>query len=395
MERSILHVDMDAFFASVEQRDNPELRGKPVVVGAGPHERGVVSAASYEARKFGIHSAMPSREAYRRCPNAVFVPCNHRRYMEVSHQVFEIFGNYTPFVEGLSCDEAFLDVTGARMLFGDAVAIAKKIRADIREKLSLTASVGVARNKFLAKVASDLDKPDGLTIVPNDDEGVRRFLAPLPARKIFGIGGATAAQLEKAGIRTIGDIQEAADATLERLVGRNGAAQLKALAFGRDDRPVVVEHEEKSISREHTFADDELDVGKITAVLLDLASDVARQVREAGKYASTGRLKLRWEDFTTLTRQRQFAEPSRDDFTFREMARSLFEAEIGGGRLRPVRLIGFGVMGFSTARTTQMSLFGDADKTLEKRESICNALDEIRRNLDGGDIGFGAPPPKG
>lgn len=387
MSRSILHVDMDAFFAAIEQRDHPELRGKPVIVGAGPHERGVVSTASYEARKFGIHSAMPSREAYRRCPNAIFVPGNHRLYMEISRQIFRIFGRYTPFVEGLSCDEAFLDVGGSRKLFGDSVTIAKRIRADIKSELSLTASVGVAHNKFLAKVASDMNKPDGLTVVPDDEEGVRLFLAPLSARRIFGVGQNTAAALEKAGIRTIGDIQMANRATLARVVGENGAAHIIELAFGRDDRPLELEREEKSISREYTFPEDERDEEKIMAVLLNLASDVARRVRKHGKYAAVGRLKLRWSDFTSISRQRPFDKPSCDDITFREMARSLYDSEKGTGR--PVRLIGFGTMGFSTERATQMGLFADESDKLEKRENLSRALDDIRAKLDGGEISFG------
>ncbi len=387
MGRSILHVDMDAFFASIEQRDHPELRGKPVVVGSGPHERGVVSTASYEARKFGIHSAMPSREAYRRCPQAIFVPCNHSLYMEVSRQIFGIFDRYTPFVEGLSCDEAFLDVTGSQKLFGDAVSIAKCIQSDIKSELSLTASVGVAHNKFLAKVASDMNKPDGLTVVPCDEEGVRSFLAPLPVRRIFGVGQNTAAILEKAGIRTIGDIQKTNRATLARVVGENWATHIIELAFGRDERPVELEREEKSISREYTFPEDERDEKKIMGVLLDLASDVARRVRKHGKYASVGRLKLRWGDFSSITRQRPFDKPSCDDITFREMARMLYNAERGTGR--PVRLIGFGTMGLSTERAMQMGLFADETDKLEKRENLSRALDDIRSKLDGGEISFG------
>ncbi|MBQ3811143.1 MAG: DNA polymerase IV, partial [Kiritimatiellae bacterium] len=207
--RSILHVDMDAFFASVEQRDRPELRGRPVIVGAGPHERGVVSTCSYEARRFGVHSAMPSREAFRLCPQGVFLPPDGARYMAASAKVFGIFDRYTPLVQGLSCDEAFLDVSGAEKLFGDAVSIARRIRADIAGELHLTASVGVATNKFLAKVASDLNKPDGLTVVPEDAEGIRAFLAPLPVGRIFGVGRVTGEALAAAGIRTIGDLQRA------------------------------------------------------------------------------------------------------------------------------------------------------------------------------------------
>lgn len=386
--RRILHVDMDAFFAAVEQRDRPELRGRPVVVGSGPHERGVVSTASYEARPFGIHSAMPSREAYRLCPHAVFIPPDHHKYSAESAKIFAIFDRYTPFVEGLSCDEAFLDVTGSRRLFGDAATIAKRIRADIRGELRLTASVGVATNKFLAKVASDLNKPDGLTIVPDDPAGIRAFLAPLPAKRIFGIGKVATGILEQVGIRTIGDIQKAHAATLSRLLGAAAAEHLAALAVGLDDRPVETEREEKSISREHTFAEDEADVAVVRATLLDLAADVARRTREAGRFASTGKIKLRWADFTTLTRQEGFATPACDDFTFRETALRLFERE--PLRDRRVRLIGFGATGLSDSRVVQPGLFvAEADVVREKRERVSRALDAIRGKLDGGAIGFG------
>jgi len=204
MTRSILHVDMDAFYASVEQRDNPDLRGKPVIVGAGPHERGVVSAASYEARRFGVHSAMPSRTAHKLCPQGVFVPPNMGKYSEASHQIMAILEGFTPFVEPLSIDEAFLDVTGALRKFGDAITIAKRIKSNIRSQTGLTASVGVAPNKFLAKLASDLKKPDGLAVITEEDKV--RVLAPLPVSKIWGVGKVTEKRLQEIGIQTIGDL---------------------------------------------------------------------------------------------------------------------------------------------------------------------------------------------
>ncbi|MBQ6103728.1 MAG: DNA polymerase IV, partial [Kiritimatiellae bacterium] len=322
----ILHVDMDAFFASVEQRDRPELRGKPVIVGAGPHVRGVVSTCSYEARKFGVHSAMPSREAFRLCPQGVFVPPDMDRYMEASAKVFAIFDRYTPLVQGLSCDEAFLDVSGASLLFGDPVEIARRIRADIASELSLTASVGVAPNKFLAKLASDLHKPDGLTIVPTDPEDIRAFLAPLPATRIFGVGKVLGETLRAHGVKTIGDIQKTHPSALARWCGPTAAEALHELAFGRDGRTVETEREEKSISREHTFSVDEKDPAAVRALLLDLASDVARQVRAAGKFAATAHLKLRTDDFRTVTRQRPFDRPACDDFAYRDAASALLAA---------------------------------------------------------------------
>ena len=375
---TILHVDMDAFFASVEQRDRPELRGLPVIVGAGPHERGVVSTCSYEARRFGVHSAMPSREAYRLCPHGVFVPPDMDRYMEASAAVFAIFDRYTPLVQGLSCDEAFLDVSGARRLFGDAVEIARRIRADIASELRLTASVGVAPNKFLAKLASDLHKPDGLTVVPTDPAEIAAFLAPLPAGKIFGVGKTLSEALASHGIRMIGDIQRADETALARWIGGRGAAALRALAFGIDDRTVETEREGKSMSREHTFPVDETDPEAVRATLLDLASDVARQVRAAGLWASTAHFKLRTDDFRTITRQKPFSRPACDDITFREAATDFFAANPAA---RPVRLVGFGTSGFSNSPPPdRATLFGPdpEDERAEKREALSRALDDVR-----------------
>ena len=385
--RTILHVDMDAFFASVEQRDRPELRGRPVIVGAGPHERGVVSTCSYEARRFGVHSAMPSREAFRLCPEGVFLPPDFDRYMAASAAVFGIFDRYTPAVQGLSCDEAFLDVSGATMLFGDAVGIARRIRADIARELRLTASVGVATNKFLAKLASDLDKPDGLTVVPTDPAEIAAFLAPLPAGRIFGVGKVLSEALAAHGVRTIGDIQRTDEATLARWTGANAAAALRALAFGIDERTVETSRESKSISREHTFPVDETDPAAVRAVLLDLASDVSRQVRAAGFWAGTAHLKLRTDDFRTLTRQRPFPRPACDDFSFREAASDLLAANPAR---RPVRLVGFGTSAFSrTPPPERATLFGPdpADARAEKREALSRALDDVRARFGGAAAG--------
>ncbi len=379
----ILHVDMDAFFASIEQRDNPSLRGKPVVVGAGPDERGVVSTASYEARKFGIHSAMPSREAGRLCPHAVFIRPDHARYSAVSRQIFEIFNRYTPFVEGLSCDEAFLDVGGSFRLFGEAAEIAEKIRCDIRRETGLTASVGVAANKFLAKLASDMHKPDGLTVVPADPDSIKAFLDPLPVRSVFGVGKTTAEALASAGIRTIFDVRNAPPGVLRRLLGAARAGILADLASGIDNRPVQTEREEKTISGEYTFPEDEPERETVRERLLEIASKVGRRIREAGKRAATGKIKIRWGDFSTATRQKRFPEPVCDDISFRRLASELFDSVYTGA---PVRLIGFGVTDLESG-PGEATLF--ASESLKRRERLCAAVDCARRNLDGGSISFG------
>ena len=375
-----LHVDMDAFFASVEQRDHPEWRGKPVIVGAGPHERGVVSTCSYEARKFGVHSAMPSREAGRLCPHGIFVPGDYSKYAAVSRQVFAIFERYTPWVEPVSIDEAFLDVSGATTLFGPPEQIAKAIRAAIREELQLTASVGVAPNMFLAKLASDMNKPDGLTVVPTTKDGILSFLDPLPVRRIWGVGEATAKRLSDFGCQTVRDLRSLPERTLSGLLGSPVLAEhLLRLAHGEDDRELTLEWREKSISREHTYPVDEPSRETLVATLRDIADDVGFRLRRDGRFATIGKLKIRWGDFRTVTRQRPFDEGVRDDFSFREMALRLFEDVYDG---KPIRLIGFGVTGLrEEAPPCQLELFPDdaeADRIRQKRESLCRAVDAIR-----------------
>lgn len=380
---------MDAFFAAIEQRDNPELRGKPVVVGSSPDKRGVVATCSYEARQYGIHSAMASREAGRRCPHAVFIRPNLERYSEVSRQVFAIFERFTPLVEPLSIDEAFLDVTGATRLFGAPEDIARQVRAALREELGLTGSVGVAHNLFLAKLASDMQKPDGQTAVPRDTDAVRDFLAPLPIRRLWGVGPTTASLLKRHNIHLIGDVQKTPPELLELWLGRSLGRHLARLAFGLDERDVALQWKEKSISREHTFTTDERNRDVILHVLRELTDDVAQQVRQNANYATVGRLKLRWEDFSTITRQAPFAMPAHDNFTFRELALKLFESAY---TVRPVRLVGFGVTGFTSERSKQLLLFDDPIPQRDKRESLSRTLDEIRARHGGDAISLGRLP---
>lgn len=376
MQKTILHVDMDAFFASVEQLDHPEYAGKPLVVGAAANKRGVIAAASYEARKFGIHSAMPSREAARRCPHAIFVPVNMARYVQASEQIFSIFERFTPYIEPLSVDEAFLDVTGVQKLFGPGPDIAAKIKYSIKTETGLTASIGVAINKFLAKLASDMDKPDGLTVVPSNPPEIKSFLAPLEVSRIWGVGRVTQRLLEKNGIRTIAHLQNMAPDRLERIVGKSYANHLAAMAIGNDDRQLEMDRIRKSYSREHTFDKDCTNQEELESVLCDLVEDVGSQLRAEGKYAKTIQIKLRWQNFETITRQKQLSTAAYDNTTLRETAMELF---LNQKLIKPVRLIGFGVSNIAEQHSQeQMDLFDNKSKPLERREKLSLVIDEIR-----------------
>ena len=376
----ILHIDMDAFFAAVEVHDHPELKGLPLVIGSPRDKRGVVSTCSYEARKFGIHSGMPSRTAAQKCPNAIFLPVRMVRYQEVSAQIMEVFQNFTPDVQPLSCDEAFLDVTGALHLFGDGPTLAKKIKAAILEETGLTCSVGVAPNLFLAKIASDMNKPDGLTLVPFSEKLIPAFLAPLPIKRMWGAGKKMQAVFKSHNIHTLGDLQKAEKNQLVSWIGENAANSFRRRAFGIDDRVVETNTEEKSISNEITFGEDETDSEKIEVGLLDLADKVGERLRKAGFYAATAQIKVRWKDFTTITRQRRLDPPGCDDQTLRETALELLRKE---GIHSPVRLIGFGVTGLrETADAPQMDLFQTLEKqTSKKREALSRAVDAIREKF--------------
>ena len=367
--RVVLHVDMDAFYAAVEQRDRPELRGRPVVVGADPRGRGVVAAASYEARRFGIHSAMPIGRAARLCPAAAFLPVDMPKYVRVSREIMAILAGFTPLVEPLSLDEAFLDVTASRALHGDGASIARRIKHRIHETTGLTASAGVAPNKFLAKIASDLEKPDGLVEVRPGDETA--FLHPLPIRRLWGVGPAAARTLAGLGVQTIGDLARLGRATLAARLGATGA-HLWALAHGLDDRPVVPWEDPKSLGAEETFPQDTRDVRRLRATLLGQADRVAAELRAAGLRARTVSLKFRLADFRTFSRQDTLGTPTADAGEIFRRAARLLEQLLGA---EPVRLIGVSASGLVSAGSPeQLTLLEPGDRA----ERVGRVTDELR-----------------
>jgi len=369
--RTILHVDLDAFFAAIEQRDHPELRGRPVAVGmGGTNDRGVVSAASYEARKFGVHSAMPIRTARRLCPDCVFVPVDGRTYQRVSREVMAILRRFTPLVEPVSIDEAFLDVTASRALFGDGATIARRIRDTIRGELQLTASVGVASTKLVAKIASDLRKPDGLVVVPPGGEAA--FLAPLPISRLWGVGPQTAAALHDFGVTTIGDLAALDREALVRRFGRHGAS-LVDRARGIDPDPVDDPDAAKSIGHEHTFDEDTSDPDVLERTLLAMSEGVSGRLRAAGVKAGTVTVKVRDSGFHTVTRQRTLAEPS--DLT-EPIWRAAVELARPETRGRRIRLIGVTASGLGERE--QLELFETVDP---RRRWAVEATDELRRRF--------------
>ena len=378
----VLHVDMDAFFASVEQRDHPEWRGKPVIVGSGPHERGVVSTCSYEARRYGVHSAMPSRTAYQHCPEGIFVKPRMRVYSDVSRQVFEILEHYSPFVEGVSVDEAFLDITGTVHLFGDVQTLGAKLRQEVWDTCQLTCSVGIAPNRLLAKIGSEEAKPNGLYVMPFEPEDIRAWLAPKPVKVLWGVGKKTDEILRKYGYRTCGDLQTADPRFLDRILGTAASASIRAHACGIDFTTVACDDdEEKSVSREYTFDEDESDRNEVRRQLLELIEEVGRRFRTQPRWAKTGKLKLRDAAFNTLTRQARFELPACDDMTFRHLALELFNREWPEGTSRTVRLIGFGVTDISDTRDKEEpSLFpSPLAAQMAKREKLAAVLDQLYR----------------
>jgi DNA polymerase-4 len=337
--RAILHIDMDAFYASVEEQDRPELKGKPLIVG-GTSGRGVVAAASYAVRRFGVRSAMPMREALRLCPEAICVQPRMARYKEVSDQVFAIFREFTPLVEGLSLDEAFLDVTSSQQLLGSAESIGGEIRRRIRQRTGLTASVGIAPNKLLAKIASDLNKPDGMCRIGADN--MREVLDGLPIEKLFGVGPKSLPAAHAAGIRSFGDLRLASDDALWRAFGKHGKS-MRERACGLDDRPVEPNREEKSISAEETFATDIRGVAPLAVQLLRLADRAASRLRAHKLAAGRVSVKIRRADFTTYTRQRALGRPTQDTAVVSAVAQALLVQWLATQPDAAVRLLGVGV----------------------------------------------------
>jgi nucleotidyltransferase/DNA polymerase involved in DNA repair len=371
--RQILHCDMDAFFAAVEARENPALRGRPVVVGADPkggRGRGVVSTASYEARRFGIRSAMPISEAWRRCPRAVFLKPRGHLYSQVGERIRRIFMRYTPLVEPVSVDEAFLDVTASTALFGDAVAIARRIKDDVASEERLTVSVGVAPNKFLAKVASDLHKPDGLTVV--EPGSALAFLASLEIERIWGVGAKTAAHLHGLGVRTVADIRRMGEVFWREKLGAEHGTHLWALAHGVDERPVSAGGESRSLSHETTFDTDQSDRALLKRTLLALCEKVSRRLRREGYRGRTVVLKYRYAGFETHTRNRTLPLATCHMEGIHAAAREMFERHVASGR--KIRLLGVGL-----SRLENLAVFLSLFEKDDPRNRIAASLDAVVR----------------
>ena len=371
--KTIVHIDMDAFFAAIEQRDNPALRGKPVVVGADPRGgkgRGVVSTCSYEARRYGIHSAMPISVAYRKCPHAVFLPVNGRKYSETSDRVFRILYDFTPDVEAVSIDEAFLDITTTHHLFGTPVETCRALKNRIKAETNLTASVGIAPVKMAAKIASDICKPDGLLeVLP---EKLHAFLWLLPVEKLWGVGPKTTAALHVMGIMTISDLARANQSVLRKRFGELGGHMYR-LAHGIDERGVCLDEGVKSVSNEHTFERDTDDKEKVYAVLLALSEKVSRRLRMQELKGKTITVKVRLAGFQTYTRARAFSQRTNFSDTIYTAARELFD-EFYSSWMR-VRLVGVRVSHFDDAYV-QESLFPDPEAA--KKEQVYRAIDNIK-----------------
>ena len=368
----ILHVDMDAFYASVEERDQPGLRGKPVVVGGTPQGRGVVAAANYAARQFGIHSAMPASQAKRLCPRAIFIRSRMSHYAAVSRDIREIFARYTPLVEPLSLDEAFLDVSSSLRLFGSSECIARRIKSEIRSELGLVASVGVAPNKFLAKLASDLDKPDGLVVVP--PQAIQEFLDPLPVSRLWGVGKVSNRSFAELGVHTIGELRRLPEDLVTSRFGKWGSHLLR-LSRGADDRLVVPDRDAKSISHETTFDSDIDQAEVLRSWLLELTEQVAIRLRRQELGGTTVFIKLRYSDFRTITRSASLNAPSNLTRILWLHAERLLDGELAKAS-QPVRLLGMGVSGVTSGAPDQGELFEQPVR--ERQRLIDSVVDSIR-----------------
>ena len=387
--RTILHADMDAFYASVEQRDQLELRGRPVIVG-GTGLRGVVSAASYEARRFGVHSAMPTAQARKLCPDGVYLRGDMRRYGAESRRIFEVFRRFTPLVEGLSLDEAFLDVTGTERLLGPAVELGHRLRAEVREETGLAVSVGIAPVKMVAKIASDVCKPDGLLEVRVDE--VREFLAPLPVGRIWGVGPVAQRRFEALGVRTVGELMEADREGLSRVLGAWGL-DVARLARGEDVREVDPYREPVSYSEENTFGSDVSDRLTLERTIIAHAEAVARRLRRDGWRARTVVLKLKLgrrrapgpRGYPVLSRRRTLPAPTDDGAVLSATATELLDA---AALAEPVRLLGVGATGLVSAEADQLALFG-APEPERRRSRLNRAVDAIQDRFGGSAIARG------
>ena len=369
--RTILHVDMDAFYASIEERDHPELQGQPIIVGGRAEHRGVVSAANYPARKFGVHSAMPMKTARQLCPQAHFFPVRMSDYAEVSQSLQKIFRKYTPLVEPLSLDEAFLDVSGSQLLFGNGREIAASIKQEVRHSLQLIASVGVAPNKFLAKIASDADKPDGLVVVEPDK--IQEFIDPLPVSRVWGIGKMATQRFNRLGIQTISQVRVLEPKILTELFGEQGL-HLWNLSQGLDERAVIPERQAKSISRETTFSSDVNDLEILRIILMDLVEDVSRRLRKNKLRGKTIQLKIRYDDFSTFTRSITVSQPTDLTREIEQSALLMLDQKLPERPLS-IRLIGVGVTGFQSGSQHQKSLFDEEDQQKYSR------LDQVKDQI--------------
>ncbi|MEN6327158.1 MAG: DNA polymerase IV [Syntrophomonas sp.] len=376
---TILHCDLDAFFASVEQLDNPLLRGKPVVVGGDKDARGVVSTCSYEARAFGIRSAMPTAQAYRLCPQAIFLPVNMSRYLELSKQVFGILSHYSPLMEVLSIDEAFLDISGCSRLFGSPENIGSLIKQQIYTELGLKISVGISYNKFLAKLASDMDKPDGLRIITREE--ALALLRPLPVSRIWGVGNKTQQLLDKLGLKTIGDIQDLPPGWLEARIGTAGRLFWE-LARGIDERAIETDYERKSIGREETFPQDINDITYLENLIARFAAELSRKLRKAELKAATITIKLRYSNFKTITRRTSIS-PCNSDMIITQQTTELLHQSYDGRQA--LRLFGLSLSNLSPAALPEQGSLFTSGLTAEQA-NIDQLMDDIRERFGPGAI---------